>query len=128
MNRMRKWERLALKGDFSAMPKPFRWEDSGRFAHFLNGYEVAGGFDPLAKLALGMSTQARDTGSWRGGARDLWLCLYFEHRAQRHASSDYGGTPMLEQLCETLRIALNELNREEAEALVSDLKLKRDPG
>ena len=48
MTRLLKWERLALKGDFSAIPNPFRWDDSGRFAHFLNGYEVAGGFDPLA--------------------------------------------------------------------------------
>ena len=110
MNRMRKWERLALKGDFSAIPKPFRWEDSGRFAHFLNGYEVAGGFDPLADLANGMSAEARETGRWRGGALDLWLCLFFEHRAQRHAGSDYSGTPMLEQLCETLRIALGKFD------------------
>ena len=103
MTRLLKWERLALKGDFSAIPKPFRWEDSGRFAHFLNGYEVAGGFDPLAGLANGMSAEARETGRWRGSARDLWLCLFFQHRAQRHAASDYSGTPMLEQLCETLR-------------------------
>ena len=35
---------------------------------------------------------------------------------------------MLEQLCEELRIALNDLDREEAEALVSDLKFEREPG
>ena len=110
MSRMLKWERLALQGDFSAMPVPFRWENSARFAHFLNGYEVAGGFDPLAHLANGMSAEARETGRWRGGALDLWLCLFFEHRAQRHAGSDYSGTPILEQLCETLRIALSNLS------------------
>jgi hypothetical protein len=123
MRRMLKWERLALKGDFSAMPKPFRWEASGRFAHFINVHEVPGGFDAIARLAIGMSTRARETGVWHGNARDLWLCLFFEHRAQRHAASDYSGTPMLEQLCEALRIALNDLDREEAEGLVSDLKL-----
>ena len=45
MSRLLKWERLALKGDFSAMPKPFRWEESGRLAHFINVHEVPGGFD-----------------------------------------------------------------------------------
>ena len=121
VNRMLKWERLALRGDFSAMPVPFRWEQSARLAHFLNGYEVAGGFDPLADLANGMSADARQTGRWRGGALDLWLCLFFQHRAQRHADSDYSGTPILEQLCETLRIALNNLSPEEAQEIASRL-------
>ena len=33
MSRLLQWERLALNGDFSAVPKRFRWEASGRFAH-----------------------------------------------------------------------------------------------
>ena len=121
VSRMLKWERLVLQGDFLAMPVPFRWEESARFAHFLNGYEVAGGFDPLAKLANSMSVAACETGHWRGGALDLWLCLFFEHRAQRHADSDYSGTPILEQLCETLRIALSHLSPEEAQEIASRL-------
>ena len=44
------WERLALRGDFSQMPRPFRWEESVRFAHLINGYEEAGGFDRIGPL------------------------------------------------------------------------------
>jgi hypothetical protein len=124
MTRLLKWERLALKGDFSAMPKPFRWEASGRFAHFINVYEVPGGFDAIARLAIDMSAEARETGRWRGGPFDLWLCLFFEHRAQRHTGS-YRGTPMLEQLCETLRVALSNLSPEDAQSIAS--KLSRSP-
>ncbi|TIM07750.1 MAG: hypothetical protein E5Y67_29510 [Mesorhizobium sp.] len=49
---------------------------AGRFAHFLNGYEVAGGVNPLADLSNAMSAQARKTGKWEGSALDLWLCFF----------------------------------------------------
>ncbi|TIP29593.1 MAG: hypothetical protein E5X67_06000 [Mesorhizobium sp.] len=121
MTRLLKWERLALKGDFSAMPTPFVWDQSGRFAHFLNGYEVTGGMNPLADLALTMSAQARKTGKWEASALDLWLCLFFQHRAHRHTGSE-GGDPNLDALCETLRLALNRLTPDEARSLASRLK------
>ena len=121
MKGLLKWERLALKGDFSAMPTPFGWDQSARFAHFLNGYEVAGGFDPLADLAIAMSDQARETGRWQGSALDLWLCLFFQHRAHRHTGSE-GYDPALDALCEALRLALNELSADEAKTLASKLK------
>lgn len=124
MSRLLKWERLALQGDFSKIPKPFRWEASGRLAHFINVHEFPGGFDAISRLALATSAQARETGVWRGSARDLWLCLFFEHRAQRHAASDYSGTPMLEQLCERLRVALSDLSPQEAREIVSELGLR----
>lgn len=121
MSRLRKWERLALMGDFSAMPVRFRWEESGRFAHFIDPNRIAGGFDALCDKAFAMSEHARRMGHWQGSAFDLWLCLFFQHRAQRHASSDYTGSPMLEQLCEDLRIALGELSREEAMTIASKI-------
>ena len=62
------WERRTLRGDFSRMPRPFRWEELVRFAHFLNGYEEAGGFDELAQLSHNMSDEARKTGHRRGSA------------------------------------------------------------
>ncbi|RWO20442.1 MAG: hypothetical protein E5Y16_02985 [Mesorhizobium sp.] len=117
-----KWERLALKGDFSAMPTPFDWDQSGRFAHFLNGYEVAGGMNPLADLSNAMSAQARKTGKWEGSALDLWLCLFFQHRAHRHTGSE-DGDPILDLLCEALRMSLNRLTPGEVKTLASHLKL-----
>ena len=121
MTRLLKWERLAVKGDFSAMPIPFAWDQSGRFAHFLNGYEVAGGMDALAELSNAMSSRAGKIGKWDGSALDLWLCLYFQHRAHRHMGSE-DGDPILDELCETLRAALNRLSPDEAMALASRLK------
>ncbi|MES0139389.1 hypothetical protein NKJ88_31290 [Mesorhizobium sp. M0016] len=97
MTRLLNWERLVLKGDFSAMPSPFEWDQSGRFAHFLNGYEVVGGMDALAGLAIGMSEQARKIGKWDGSALNLWLCLFFQNRAHRHMGSEHSD-PILDEL------------------------------
>ncbi|ESZ29314.1 hypothetical protein [Mesorhizobium sp. L2C084A000] len=121
MTRLLKWERLALEGDFSTMPAPLKWDQSGRFAHFLNGYEVAGGMDALAGLAIAMSGQARKTGKWQGSALDLWLSLFFQQRAHRHTRSE-DNDPILDELCEALRVALNQLTPEEAKALALRLK------
>jgi hypothetical protein len=118
------WERRALRGDFSQMPQPFRWEESVRFAHFINGYEEAGGFDELAHLSLKMSDAARKTGRWRGSAKDLWLCLFFEHRAARHTGSEPEGERLerLDALCEALRLGLDALEPKEAQSLSSRFK------
>jgi hypothetical protein len=118
------WERRALQGDFSHMPQPFRWQESARFAHFLNGYEEAGGFDSLAGLSLAMSERARTTGRWRGSAKQLWLCLFFEHRTARHTGSDPEGEELrrLNALCEALRLALQALDGNQARALALRLR------
>ncbi|RRH92072.1 hypothetical protein EH240_31300 [Mesorhizobium tamadayense] len=120
MTRLLVWERLAAEGDFSAMPKPFTWDQSDRFAHFLNGYDVAGGLDRLAGLSNAMSAQFRKTGQWQGTVLDLWLCLYFQHRARRHMGLE-DSDPRLDDLCEALRAALSQLSLKEAKLLVSGL-------
>ena len=121
MSRLQKWERLALSGNFSAMPKPFRWEESGRFAHFLNIALVPGGFDRLSNLALQISGEARETGKWQGGAFDLWQCLFFQHRLHRHIAMHDGYDPALNDLCEALRVALNQISRGAAKDIASML-------
>lgn len=126
MTRLSKWERLARKGNFSKMPKPFRWSNSGVFAHFINPNEVEGGFDGIADLANRLWDDARDTGEWRGDARELWLTLFFQHRAQRHMASDYSGTPLHEDLCEALREVLWQLDRRSADALMYSLGLTKN--
>jgi len=118
--RLYQWERLALGGDFSAIPTPFTWHQSGRFAHFLNGYEMAGGMDRLAEISNAMSAQFRRTGQWQGAAYELWLCLFFQHRARRHLGSE-DIDPRLDDLCETLRTALGQLSPREAGLLASRL-------
>ena len=122
MSRLQKWERLALKGDFSAMPKPFRWEDSGRFAHFVNVAEVPGEFDGVCEIAMRISDRARETRQWQGSAYDLWLTLFYQHRLQRHLAMDDNYDPALDDLCERLRVELFALTPTQAKAAVADLK------
>ena len=40
---LKDWELAAFGGDFSRIPTPFRWNQSGGLAHLLDGYEEAGG-------------------------------------------------------------------------------------
>ena len=98
------------------MPQPFLWQESGRFAHFLEGYKEAGGFSELSRLALGKADEARARGVWRGSAWELWLCLFFAHRAARHTGSDPGHG---DALCEALRHALQELRPFDAQRLAA---------
>jgi len=82
----------------------FLWHQSAAFAHLLDGYKLLG-FDAVAELANTRLAQAEAGAGWHGTARELWLCLLFEHRRERHAGM---GTPpareaLLDQLCEMLR-------------------------
>jgi hypothetical protein len=107
-DRLEHWEQKVLELDFSQMPVPFRWEQSARFAHFLNGYEAAGGLDQLARLHGASREAAIETGRWRGDASELWSCLFFEHRSARHTGSEPEGDHLrlVNALCEQLRQAL----------------------
>jgi hypothetical protein len=118
------WERQALRGDYSAMPTPFKWRDSARFAHFLNGYDKLGGLDRLSEFHLPIAESQRRSGKWEGSAEDLWLCLFFEHRAARHCGSEAEGMELqwLDSLCDSLRTALQRLSPDEASALASRTK------
>ncbi|PBB20404.1 hypothetical protein CK219_10570 [Mesorhizobium sp. WSM4313] len=107
-------------GDFSAIPIRFTWNQSDRFAHFLNGYEIAGGIDRLAEISNAMSAEFRRTSQWRGTALELWLCLFFQHRTRRHTGSEEND-PGLDDLCDALRKALNRLSYVESELLTSRL-------
>lgn len=118
---LEEWEEFGLKGDFSRIPQPFLWKDSARFAHFLNGYEEAGGFDELANLEGSMSDTERETGRWRGSAHELWMCLFFKHRTARHTGS-YDADPALDALAESLSTALRRLPTGEALTLAGRLK------
>jgi hypothetical protein len=120
-DRMEDWERRALKGDYTAMPATFRWSGSARFAHFLNGYDELGGLDRLSAFHRPIAEAQRRSGTWEGSAKDLWLCLFYEHRLARHCGSDAEGPELrrLDSLCETLRVALQTLDRDEAQVLAS---------
>lgn len=117
---MQDWEEKAAAGDFSAIPDPLRWADSAKLAHFLNGYEVMGGFEPLANLATRMMDYRTRNGRWGGNAIELWLCLFFQHRAVRHTGEEQTleRLKLLDDLCQELREALRQLGPNEVKDLI----------
>lgn len=121
---MENWEERVLAGDFNAIPAPFRWSRSARLAHLFPAYEKAGGFCELANLASEMSAQRMVTGEWQGDARQLWMCLFFQHRATRHSGHEPAGDELntLNDLCEALRRKLQSLSSEQARALSKVLR------
>ena len=66
-------------------------------------------------------------GVWRGTARELWLCLFFEHRRWRHFGEYPKGNDLklLDDLCRVLREQLLLVQGDERAEL---LKLLADPG
>ena len=123
-DRIEDWERRALEGDYTAIPETFGWDGSARFSHFLNGYDELGGLDRLSDFHRPVAEAQRRAGTWNGSAKDLWLCLFYEHRLARHCGSDAEGPELrrLDGLCETLRAALQRLGPDEALALASRTK------
>lgn len=126
MNDLSDWEERVLAGDFSALPEPLGWERSARLAHFLNGYEEAGGAEQLFAITGKLSARARRTGRWAGSAYELWLCLFVEHRRVRHGGYHPDGEELadLDRLCAALRAALVALDPQESRALASRLRVE----
>jgi len=97
------WEELVRKGQFDVIPETFCWEKSAAFAHLIDGYATMG--DSLGSLANERLQAAEIKGVWRGTARELWLCLFFEHRRWRHFGESPSGNDLklLDDLCIALR-------------------------
>ncbi|WP_278117775.1 hypothetical protein [Mesorhizobium sp. WSM4887] len=76
--------------------------------------------DRLAEISNAMSAEFLRTGEWQGTALELWLCLFFQHRAHRHMGLEEID-PSLDDLCDALRKALSRLSFVEAELLASRL-------
>ena len=80
------WLDQVRGGDFAAIPHAPTWLQSARLAHLLNGYatSIDVGLGNLHGWANERADEAAQTGSWRGTAIELWLCLFYEHRRWRH--------------------------------------------
>ena len=83
----------ALKID--KIPDPDgRMTDWAKFAHTINGYEVAGSFDECARLAN--DGQANTL-------TELRCALFFMSRAERHSGCDFSGSTELHTLLRKIR-------------------------
>jgi len=118
------WEDFIMEGGFEAIPDPFRFRNSFRFAYLIDGYEIAGGFEPLASLANAASAAAGAPGLWFGDARTLWLTLFFENRRHRHIGTPPEGETetRLDRLCQALRRELLAIPPEDRPAFLATLK------
>ena len=125
------WEDRVAQGEFGTIPDPFLWKDSSRFAHMINGYEVLN-IDRLGSFTIERERTARRTGAWEGSAAELWLCLFYEHRAWREEDHEPVGDTLLalNSLCATLRAKLVEgpqIERDQALALIRQDRARRRP-
>ena len=115
------WVELIKIGQFDAIPASFSWQTSAEFAHLIDGYAIMG--DDLGTLANERLQAAEKQGVWRGTSRELWLCLFFEHRRWRH----YGELPsgndlkLLDDLCDALRQQLLLAHEDERAELLNFL-------
>ena len=83
----------ALKID--KIPDPDgRMTDWARFAHTINGYEVAGSIEECARLSN--DGQANTL-------TELRCALFFMSRAERHSGCDFSGSPELNTLLRKIR-------------------------
>jgi hypothetical protein len=115
-----RWPDNVRVGIFDGMPTPLTWDDADQFVYLLNGYTVMD-TDKLGSFANKRLHKARKEGIWRGNARDLWLCLFFEKRRWRHFDSEPAGDDqtLLDGLCESLRQKMTALDATERADLVA---------
>lgn len=118
------WLDQIRAGDFSAMPEAFTWEDSAAFAHLLH-YDVSVALDlgDLAFWANERADEAAMTGSWRGSAIELWLCLFYEHRRFRHFCFEPAGADreLIVRLWQQLRDLLQVIGDEERTTILAQI-------
>ena len=106
------WLEQVKQGDFAKIPPSFCWEVSAEFAHLINGYTVT------ERLGLGspedvwhaLSQQYDATGQWRGSVIELWSVLFLLHRSARFSAGGGEVESREDQLCVTLREALQQVD------------------
>ena len=102
------WSDRVRVGDFSAIPVPFTWEQSAKFAHLINGYDLTGSVETCFRIRDRVRHEIRATGWSTASPIDLWIALFMEHRSYRHSGFPPNGEHRvpLDQLCECLRVQL----------------------
>jgi hypothetical protein len=117
------WTERIRAGDFSAIPADFSWSTSAKFAHLIDGYALAGGFEPVAALYHRIMEWLETTEHWQASATDLWVAMFGAHRAYRHFGygPDFADQLLLDELCKMLRSGLQNIGDDERQRLVSHM-------
>jgi hypothetical protein len=105
------WPNRVRAGDFSAIPVPFRWALSAKFAHLIDGYDLTGSVEACFRIRSRVLRELRAKSRSTAPPLDLWITLFCEHRGCRHSGSqpDREERAILDLLCECLRIQLVNL-------------------
>ncbi|WP_459935503.1 BREX-1 system adenine-specific DNA-methyltransferase PglX [Desulfonatronum parangueonense] len=84
-----------MSGDFSQLPEPdeITWNQLQKLALGIEGYKLAPalGLGDCLEFASQRINEFKQTDQWRGDAAELWICLFYEQRASRHAMEDPHG-------------------------------------
>lgn len=119
------WLEAVRLGRWSAIPADLGYYDSAPLAYLINGYRAAKALGAMDASDLSAAEWARYDPSesrWAGSAIELWITLFFMHRADHFTSHlvpvdpppDYTPPdfapprPELDALCHSLRDALME--------------------
>lgn len=122
------WVDRVRHGDFLAIPHPFVWGNSVVFAHMVRGYEVMGGSAETGRFANERLDGAEAGLGWQGTAKELWICLFYEHRRWRHAGLEPSATQVavLDALCGALRSRLEHITATERAQLIGLMRITHD--
>lgn len=98
------WLDRVARGAWDAIPTDLSYDDSVVFAHMLNGYVMAErlGYGHASEIAHAAFARYREAGAWSGSAVELWITLFFQHRADRFTVMPEP-QPHLDALCQILR-------------------------
>lgn len=115
------WVEQAARGDYRAIPAPLGFAASAGLAHRIDAYRLLGDFEPVARMA--QEVRARGL-PWRGNALELWVTLFFEHRASRHGGTgeEDAKNPELNALAEALRQRLVAADPQEREEILDAIR------
>jgi hypothetical protein len=102
------WSERVRAGDFSAIPVPFAWDQSAKFAHLIDGYDLTGSVEACFRIRERVLEEVRARGWSTASPIDLWVALFMEHRGCRHSGHEPNREQRvtLDQLCECLRVQL----------------------
>jgi len=118
---LKTWEQRVQAGDFSAIPPNIDFEHSVKLAHFIDGYELAGGHMNCSAITRRLLRRSRMGLRTGGSALDLWIAIFFAHRGYRHAGAWPEGAELmaLDRLVAELRAALLALKPPEKAGIMA---------
>jgi hypothetical protein len=115
------WPDRVRAGDFSAIPVPFRWALSAKFAHLIDGYELTGSVEVCFQIRSRVLREIRAARRSTASPLDLRIALFMEHRGYRHGGCQSGRNEraILDLLCEQLRLQLVNLGPEQRAGILA---------